>query len=96
MTRGRWWVGATQVIDALGHDPRSEYVKIFWLPIIGPGCTLAARLLAAWLDAEPAGFEVSVSCLASSLGLGSGVGRNAPVNRTPGRLLDFGIARIDG
>ena len=70
--------------------------EVFWLPMIGPSCTLAARLLAAWLDAEPAGFKVSVSCLASSLGLGSGLGRNAPVNRTLGRLVDFGIARIDG
>ena len=85
-----------QVVDALGHDPRSEYVEIFWLPIMVPSCTLAARRLAGWLDTEPAGFEVSVSCLASSLGLGSGLGRNARVNRTPGRLVDFGIARIDG
>ena len=85
-----------QVVDALGHDPRSEYVEIFWLPIIGPSCTLAARRFAAWLEAEPAGFEVSVSCFASSLGLGRGSGRNAPVNRTLGRLVDFGIARLDG
>ena len=84
------------MIDALGHDSRSEYVEIFWLPMIGPSCTLAARRLPAWLDAEPAGFKVSVSCLASSLGLGSALGRNAPVNRTLGRLVEFGIARIDG
>ena len=65
-----------QVIDALGHDPRSEYVEIFWLPIIVPSCTLAARRLPAWLDAESSGFKVSVRYLASSLGLGSG-GRNS-------------------
>ena len=44
-----------QVVDALGQDPRSEYAEIFWLPVIGPSCTLAGRRLAAWLDAEPAG-----------------------------------------
>ncbi|MDQ6911186.1 MAG: hypothetical protein M3Z84_10475, partial [Actinomycetota bacterium] len=24
------------VIDALGHDPRSQYVERFWLGILGP------------------------------------------------------------
>ena len=24
------------VIDALGHDPRSQYVEIYWLGILGP------------------------------------------------------------
>ena len=37
---------------------------------------------------------MSVSCLARSLG--PGWGRNAPMIRTLGRLVDFGMARIDG
>jgi hypothetical protein len=24
------------VIDAVGHDPRSTYVEMFWLSILGP------------------------------------------------------------
>ena len=35
-----------------------------------------------------------MSCLARSLG--PGWGRNAPMIRTLGRLVDFGMARIDG
>jgi len=27
------------VVDALGHDPRSEYVERFWLPVLGPPST---------------------------------------------------------
>jgi hypothetical protein len=25
-----------EVIDELGHDPRSHYVETFWLPVLGP------------------------------------------------------------
>ncbi|MGH9299637.1 MAG: hypothetical protein ACRDZT_06945 [Acidimicrobiales bacterium] len=24
------------VVDEIGHDPRSSYVEIFWLPVLGP------------------------------------------------------------
>ena len=48
----------------------------------------------SWLEAEPNGFEISMAALASSLGLGSGVGRHAPIVRTLARLADFGLANI--
>jgi hypothetical protein len=84
------------VVDRLGHDPRSDYVEIFWLPIIGPSCTLAARRLAGWLDAEPTGFDLALGPFARSLGLGGATGRHVPVNRTLARLVDFGMARLGG
>ncbi len=84
------------VVDRLGHDPRSDYVEIFWLPIIGPSCTLAARRMADWLDAEPTGFDLALGPFAQSLGLGGATGRHAPVNRTLARLVDFGMARLGG
>ena len=62
--------------------------------MLGPSCVLAARRLVAWLEAEPAGFEVSLVALAGTLGLGSGTGRNAPVVRTLTRLVDFQIATV--
>jgi hypothetical protein len=80
--------------DSSGFDARSVYVETYWLPILGPSCVLAARRLAAWLQAEPSGFEISIAALASSLGLGSGVGRHAPIVRTLTRLVDFGLANI--
>jgi len=32
------------VVDALGHDPRSEYVERFWLPVLGPPSTSIGAL----------------------------------------------------
>jgi hypothetical protein len=84
------------VVDRLGHDPRSGYVEVFWLPIIGPSCTFAARRVADWLDVEPAGFDLALVPFARSLGLGGASGRHAPVNRTFARLVDFGLARVGG
>jgi hypothetical protein len=28
-----------EVIDAVGHDPRSAYVERFWLGVLGPSTT---------------------------------------------------------
>src|ERR671933_2368459 len=58
------------VIDALGHDPRSVYVERFWLGILGPSTTWLLRRLAAGLEAEPAGFSLSLPDTAQALGLG--------------------------
>jgi hypothetical protein len=80
--------------EACGFNARSVYVETYWLPILGPSCVLAARRLVSWLEAEPGGFEISIVALAGSLGLGSGVGRHAPIVRTLARLADFGIARV--
>ena len=80
--------------DSSGFDARSMYVETYWLPILGPSCILAARRLAAWLQAEPGGFEISMAALATSLGLGSGIGRHAPIVRTLTRLADFGLAQV--
>src|SRR5437868_13925243 len=65
------------VIDALGHDPRSAYVERFWLGVLGPSAIWLLRRLAAGLDAEPAGFGLPPAETAQSIGLGS-AGRSAP------------------
>jgi len=31
---------ADPVIDPIGHDPRSRYVELFWLGILGPTATI--------------------------------------------------------
>lgn len=81
-------------VDASGFDARSAYVETYWLNTLGPSCVLAARRLVAWLEAEPAGFEISLVALAGTLGLGSGTGRSAPVVRTLRRLVDFQVATV--
>src|SRR6266446_3083079 len=77
------------VVERLGHAPRSVYVETYWLPVLGPSATWALRRLTAWLDAEPAGYELSLSELGRELGLGAGTGRHAVVIRTLGRLVAF-------
>ena len=39
-----------EVGDALGHDPRSDYVERFWLSILGPSTTWLLRSLAWGLE----------------------------------------------
>lgn len=85
------WLGALGV-----HDVRDVYVEMFWLPVVGPSCLFLARRFAHLLDASPGGVELDVPLLAESIGLSSGVGPNAPVVRTLGRLVRFGLARLDG
>jgi hypothetical protein len=80
------------VIDALGHDPRSAYVELFWLGILGPSTTWLLRRLAAGLDASPAGFDLDLADTAASLGLGSKGGRHSPFMRALGRCCQFDLA----
>ena len=84
------------VIDAVGFDPRSPYVEVFWLPVIGPSATWAARAMVRTLGRSPNGVRVPVGPFAAQLGLGGGVGRHSPVIRTFGRLVTFGLAEIVG
>jgi len=77
------------VIDAVGQTAAHPYVERFWLPIIGPSSVLALRRIAQWLDASPAGVEVSLGLLAGDLGIGQ-----AAASRTLARLVGFELAAI--
>lgn len=84
------------VIDTLGHDPRSDYVARFWLPIIGPSTTWLARFLAGGLEAAPDGFELDLAECARCLGLGDRGGRHSPFRRALLRLTQFDLAQQRG
>lgn len=84
------------VIDAVGHDLRSTYVERFWLPVLGPSCTLLLRQLAGRFEAEPDGFDLDVADCARSLGLGAGLGRQAPLGRAVTRCAQFGAVQRFG
>ena len=84
------------VIDRLGHDPRSEYVERFWLPVLGPSTTLLLRRLAQLLDHQPDGVELDLTSTAMSLGLGARSGRNGPFHRALDRCVQFHLARRNG
>jgi hypothetical protein len=80
--------------EELWHDPRSEYVERYWLPILGPTTIFLARRLAEGFDYSPTGFEVNAREMALSLGLSHGPenGRHSPFNRTVNRLCGFNQA----
>ncbi|MGZ6973156.1 MAG: hypothetical protein ACXVKQ_04410 [Acidimicrobiia bacterium] len=83
-------------IEAIGYDPRSDYVETFWLTVLGPSAVFTLRRCAHWLDHEDGAIEVSLELLGRSVGLGGGGGRRAPIVRTLARLAEFGLAIRDG
>ena len=84
------------VIDALGHDPRSQYVESFWLGILGPTTTWLLRRIAAGLDQQPGGYRLDLAETARCLGLGDKCGRHSPFMRSLSRLLQFELAQHQG
>jgi hypothetical protein len=85
-----------QVLDKLGHDPRSVYVERFWLPILGPSCLLLIRRLAAELERDPEGVDIETASLAREMGIGMKGGRHGPLWRAVERACRFGGARRNG
>ena len=86
---------ADQIIDTLGHDPRSLYVETFWLPTLGPSTLFLLRRLAGCFDRHPEGVELSVAETSQSLGLGAREGRSSPLRRSLNRLAQFDLACSD-
>lgn len=84
------------VVDRLGHDPRSAYVERFWLGILGPSTTLFLRHLAAGLDRSPDGFDLDLGLAAESLGLGGSNRRSQAFARAVDRSVDFKLTRREG
>jgi hypothetical protein len=80
------------VVDEIGHDPRSTYVEMYWLPVLGPSSTWLLRRLASHLEVNPGGVELDAEELARGLGLGERFGPNAPFARTLKRCVDFEMA----
>lgn len=83
------------VVEARGHRPGSAYVEAVWLSTLGPSTTLAWQRLARLAAVRPESV-VDTTDLALSLGLGEGLGRNAPVSRTLARMVVFDAARRTG
>ena len=84
------------IVDVLGVDPRSYYVELFWLPVIGPTCTWLLRRIVGRLEHEEVGFSLDLDETARSLGLGGRQGRNGPFRRALTRCITFELARWQG
>jgi hypothetical protein len=83
------------IVEAHGHRPGSPYVEACWLGILGPSTTLCWQRLSRLASARPA-TAIDSTDLAVSLGLGEGLGRNAPISRTINRMVAFGAAVRSG
>jgi hypothetical protein len=83
------------VIDTLGHDPRAPYPERFWLPTLGPTALFLLRHISARFDRAPDGFVLPLAETSRCLGLGDRDGRNSPVARSLGRLVQFDLAAFE-
>lgn len=81
------------LVEQLGYGPRSHYVEVCWLSVLGPTSTWLYRRLGTWAEAQPEGSEVDLTDLSVSLGLGEGLGNNSILARSLRRLVQFDAAR---
>ena len=82
------------LIDSLGHDPRSNYAELFWLPILGPSTMWLLRRIALELELNPEGLILDLPETARSLGLGARGGKNSPFQRALSRCITFEVAQL--
>lgn len=79
-----------------GHDVRSSYVELFWLPILGPTATMLLRRLAIGLEWSPQGYLLPVADTARCLGLGAPTTRQSPFVRALHRCVLYrGVRFVD-
>jgi hypothetical protein len=86
----RAWIDP--VVDDNGHDPRSSYVEMFWLGVLGPTATWLLRRLAAGLDDSPTGYDLDLTSTASAMGLSFRSGRSSAFTKALQRCVMFGLA----
>ena len=80
------------VVDRRGHDPRSVYVELFWLGVLGPTATWLLRRLVAGFDTAPDGYDLDVPSTARALGLSVSKGIASPFAKAVKRCVMFGVA----
>jgi len=83
------------MIEKFGHDPRSTYVELFWLSVLGPSAVWLMRHMVRHLEASTdlSALPLSVDETAQAIGLSSSTGRNSSFAKTIDRLIRFGAAR---
>ena len=79
------------VTDAIGHDPNSLYVEVFWLAILGPTSTFLLRRANLLLKHSPDGYNLPRQHLAQELGLGNWRGPSSPFHKAIQRCSDFNL-----
>jgi hypothetical protein len=82
---------ADPVTESCGHDPRSRYVELFWLSVLGPSATWLIRRLADGLELYPDGYELDLHETAQAIGLSAMPGKSAAFARALSRCVLFGM-----
>lgn len=82
-----------ELLDPTGFDPRSQYVELFWLNVLGPTATWLLRRMANGLDEYPGGYELDLAQTARALGLSYAPGNSNPFTRALHRCVLFGVAQ---
>ena len=83
-------------VEAVGHRPGSPYVEAVWLSVLGPASSWGWQRLARIAAASRSTVIIDAAELAASIGLGTGLGRNAPISRILARLEAFGTLQRSG
>jgi hypothetical protein len=81
------------VVDPVGFDPRSQYVELFWLNVLGPTATWLMRRMVTGFDEYPGGYELDLRQTAGALGLSYSPGTSNPFTRALNRCVLFGAAQ---
>lgn len=79
------------VADPFGHDPCSQYVELYWLPILGPTAIFLLRRLNIILQQNSGSFSIPRQHLAHELGISQWHGPNSPFGRALSRCCDFSM-----
>ncbi len=74
-----------------GHHPRSPYVELFWLGVLGPSATWLIRRLALRLEEAPEGVLVNTAEVAGEIGLGGRQALMTAFERAFERCCRFGL-----
>lgn len=85
-----WW---DPDLAVRGHRLEDPYVEMFWLGVLGPSAVCVLRRFSRGFEMHPGGFRLSVRDTARAIGIGTGTGRNGPLNRTLDRICTFHLAR---
>ena len=80
------------VVDDTGVDPRSRYVEMFWLGVLGPTATWLLRRLVAGLDQDPDGYDLDLHTTARAMGHSYNAARSSPFSKALQRCVMFGLA----
>lgn len=74
-----------------GHHPRSPYVELFWLGVLGPSATWLIRRLALRLEETPEGVLVNTAEIAGEIGLSGRQALQSAFERAFERCCRFGL-----